>query len=77
MGESLLSVGLDVGTTTTQLIFSRLQVENRAGLFHVPRMAITGREILYRGPVMETPLLSGERIYRLPKRFQIDRFLFL
>ena len=52
----LLSVGLDVGTTTTQLIVSELQVENRATGFAVPRMEITGRQIRYRGPVHMTPL---------------------
>ena len=61
MGE-LLSVGLDVGTTTTQLIVSRLQVENRAGAFAVPEMAITDREILYRSPVRFTPLKSEQLV---------------
>ena len=62
MSDKLLSLGLDVGTTTTQLILSRLSVENRAGAFSVPDMAITGREILYRSPVFFTPLLEGELI---------------
>ena len=30
MGEQLLSVGIDIGTSTTQLILSRLTLENRA-----------------------------------------------
>ncbi len=38
MAEQLCSVGLDVGTTTTQLIVSRLTVENRASAFTVPEM---------------------------------------
>ena len=29
MREELLSVGIDIGTSTTQLIFSKLIVENR------------------------------------------------
>ncbi len=62
MSESLCSVGLDVGTTTTQLIVSRLQVENQAGAFAVPQMAITGREILYQSPVHFTPLKSGKLV---------------
>ena len=36
MGETLHSVGIDVGTSTTQLIFSRLTVENRACLCRSP-----------------------------------------
>lgn len=58
MPESLLSVGLDVGTTSTQLIVSRLQIENRAGGFSVPEMDITSREIIYKGQVHFTPLLD-------------------
>ena len=62
MGESLLSLGLDVGTTTSQLILSRLRIENRAGAFSVPEMAVTERTICYRSPVRLTPLRSGELV---------------
>ena len=62
MSERLCSVGLDVGTTTTQLIVSQLQVENRASSFAVPEMEITGREVLYRGPVQFTPLLDDAHV---------------
>ncbi len=58
----LLSVGLDVGTTTTQLIVSRLTVENRASSFAVPELQIARREILYKSPIHFTPLLGGERV---------------
>ena len=62
MSESLLSVGLDVGTTSTQLIFSRLRIENKAGSFAVPELQISDREILYESPVHFTPLLHGELV---------------
>ncbi len=62
MAEQLLSVGLDVGTTTVQLIVSRLQIENRASAFSVPDMEIAGREILYRSPIHFTPLLHGDLV---------------
>ena len=73
VGESLLSVGLDVGTTTTQLIVSRLTVENRASSFTVPEMEIAQRQILYQSPVQFTPLLGhdlvdGEGIRRILER---------
>ena len=58
MGKTLLSVGLDVGTTSTQMILSKLTAENRASSFAVPKMEITDREILYRSPVYFTPLVS-------------------
>lgn len=60
--RSLLSVGLDVGTTSTQMIVSKLLVENRASSFSVPRMEIGSREILYKSPVHFTPLLGINRI---------------
>ena len=62
MTEHLLSVGIDLGTSTTQVILSRLRVENQANPFSVPRMAITDREILYRSPIHFTPLLDGRTI---------------
>jgi len=58
----LLSVGLDVGTTTTQLIISELAVENRANAFSVPEMVIGERKLLYQSPVTFTPLLSGDLV---------------
>ncbi len=62
MAERLCSVGLDVGTTSTQLIFSELLVENRAGSFSVPEMEISSREIRYRGRVHFTPLLDESHV---------------
>ena len=62
MGEKLLSLGLDVGTTSTQMVFSELEIENRAGSFSVPQMQITGRRIRYRGGIHFTPLISGELV---------------
>ena len=62
MGEKLLSVGLDVGTTSTQMVVSRLTVENKASAFSVPEMEIRQRELLYQSPVYFTPLLEGNRM---------------
>ena len=58
----LLSVGLDVGTTSTQMVVSRLEVSNRASAFAVPELAIGKREILYESPVYFTPLLEEKRM---------------
>ena len=73
MGERLISLGLDVGTTSTQMIFSELAVENRAGSFSVPEMAITERKIRYRSPVHFTPLLGQERVDAAALREIVDR----
>ena len=62
MKEQLLSVGIDLGTSTTQLIFSRLTVENMASSYTVPRMVITQKEIRYRSDTHLTPLLDKSTI---------------
>ncbi len=66
MAEKRLSVGIDVGTTSTQLVVSELTAENRAPGFAVPKMEITERKILYRSPVHFTPLV-GENLVDGPK----------
>ena len=58
----MLSVGLDVGTTTTQLVVSRLQVENKSAGFAVPEMEITEREIIYQSKVHFTPFVEGKLV---------------
>lgn len=62
MDKNLLSVGLDVGTTTTQMILSRLAVENKGSAFSVPELAITQRHILYKSPIHFTPLSGKDRV---------------
>lgn len=62
MSEILCSVGLDVGTTTTQLVVSELVVENQANGFSVPEMTISSRKIRYKSPVYTTPLLREELV---------------
>jgi ethanolamine utilization protein EutA len=61
MRQELISVGIDVGTSTTHVIFSRLVMADSGG-FSVPRADIVSREILYRGEIRETPLVSPEEI---------------
>lgn len=62
MSDRLLSVGLDVGTTTTQMILSAITVQNRASGFAVPEMTITEREVLYKSPVHFTPLKGSSLV---------------
>lgn len=58
MQETILSVGIDIGTSTTQLIFSRLTIENLASNYTVPRISIVNKEVIYRSGIHFTPLLS-------------------
>ena len=62
MAEKLLSVGLDVGTTSSQMVLSELGIENRAGSFSVPEMEISHRKILYKSAIHFTPLIQGELV---------------
>lgn len=73
MGKALLSVGLDVGTTSTQMILSRLTAENRASGFAVPKLEITEREILYRSPVHFTPLRGQDLVDGKALRMLIEQ----
>ncbi|HEY4468674.1 MAG TPA: ethanolamine ammonia-lyase reactivating factor EutA [Klebsiella sp.] len=54
--RQLLSVGIDIGTTTTQVIFSRLELVNRATVSQVPRYEFIKREISWQSPVFFTPV---------------------
>lgn len=62
MQEIVHSVGIDIGTSTTQLVFSRLVVENLAGSYAVPRVCIVEKEVIYRSDIYFTPLLSATEI---------------
>lgn len=50
------SVGIDIGTTTTQVIFSELELVNRAPASQVPHYEFTRRDIVYVSPVVFTPI---------------------
>lgn len=54
--RQLLSVGIDIGTTTTQVIFSRLELVNRAAVSRVPRYEFIKRDISWQSPVFFTPV---------------------
>lgn len=60
--KRLYSVGIDVGTTTTQVIFSALEVTNRAPVNQVPRYEFSRREILYQSPVIFTPFAQDRGV---------------
>ncbi|PIC68237.1 ethanolamine utilization protein [Sporosarcina sp. P21c] len=60
--ETIISAGIDIGTSTTKLIISRFSLRNVAGATHVPRIEITDKEILYKSPVFRTPLQDAVTI---------------
>ena len=56
------SVGIDIGTTTSQVIFSRLTLINRASVSQVPHYEFSRREITYLSPVVFTPFDGEGRV---------------
>ncbi len=60
--RTLLSVGIDVGTTTTQFVFSRLVLEDTSRPGQIPRIGITAREVLYQSPIVFTPLADHDTV---------------
>ncbi|MDZ4832496.1 MAG: ethanolamine ammonia-lyase reactivating factor EutA [Candidatus Melainabacteria bacterium] len=54
--NSLTSVGIDIGTTSCHLVFSRLSLVNEASATQIPRLVIGERSVLYQSPIFFTPL---------------------
>ena len=73
MKKDILSVGIDIGTTTTSMIVSRLGISNTAASYRVPEVSITAKDIIYRSPLYLTPqqdrnLLDGEAIRQIVEK---------
>lgn len=60
--KQILSVGIDIGTSTTQVIFSQISMENTSGYFTVPKISIVGKDIVYKGDIHRTPLRTSSLI---------------
>ncbi|MGH2521973.1 MAG: ethanolamine ammonia-lyase reactivating factor EutA, partial [Anaerolineales bacterium] len=60
--RSMLSVGIDVGTTTTQLVFSRLTLTDTARPGQIPRIGVTEKTPIYQSPIAFTPLKDRDTI---------------
>lgn len=60
--EEILSAGIDIGTSTTQLVFSRMLLQNTGGFGKIPQIKVISKEVIYRSQVYFTPLFSREEI---------------
>lgn len=73
MKTALLSVGIDIGTTTTHMVVSRLTLENQASATRIPELTIKERQIVYQSEVYLTPLkdqaIDGVGVARLLEKF--------
>lgn len=71
--DSIISVGIDIGTTTTSLIISELFFRNTAVSYMIPKVDITNKKIIYRSNIYETPIidsnhLDGKKIRKIVAR---------
>ena len=57
----LVTVGLDIGSTTSHAMFARLRLQRLADSLS-SRYVVVEREILHRSPVVLTPYASGDTI---------------
>lgn len=62
MKEEIISVGIDIGTSTTQLVFTRITLENISSGARVPQIKIIDKTIFYRSKIYFTPLISSTEI---------------
>ena len=72
MNERLYSAGIDVGTTTTQVIFSCIKIQNLSSSFGIPNVQITEKKIIHKSPVYMTPLDCDDKIDTLAVMKIID-----
>lgn len=56
--DTFYSVGIDIGTSTTQVIFSQITIENTSSSFNAPKINITNKKIVYKSDIYNTPLIS-------------------
>ena len=71
--EIIKSVGIDIGTSTTQLIFSEMKIKDVTGFGKIPQTKITEKRIVYRSNIYFTPLIEREyidakRVYEIIKK---------
>jgi len=69
---TLHSVGMDIGSSGTQVVFSRLHLR-RIGEELTSRYLVVRRETVYRSPVALTPYTSAEQIDAVALGSVIDR----
>jgi len=72
--QQITSVGIDIGTTTTQLVISRLTIKNTSPGAVIPKMEITDKEIVYRSNIHFTPINEHQLIdaYRVKEIIETE-----
>lgn len=58
----MMSIGLDIGTSTTKLIVSKLLIANQQNQFTLPGCQIIDRRVTYASSIYTTPMLNEVEI---------------
>ena len=53
MKEEIISVGIDIGTSTTQIVFTKIILENISSGARVPQIQIIDKKIIYRSEIFK------------------------
>ncbi|MCJ7622256.1 MAG: ethanolamine ammonia-lyase reactivating factor EutA [Anaerolineaceae bacterium] len=62
VAREMLSVGIDIGTTTTQVVFSLLSLVDISRAGQISRIEIQDRKVVYQSEIVFTPLIDPETI---------------
>ena len=62
MVDIIYSVGIDLGTSTTQMVISKITMKNLAAAFSIPRIEIIDKEVMFRSEIIFTPLTTQNLI---------------
>lgn len=60
--NEIYSIGVDIGTSTTEVIVSRLKIKNILSSSLIKETVIEDKEIVYKSPIVFTPLLDEATI---------------
>jgi len=60
--NEIYSIGVDIGTSTTEVIISKLKIKNVLSTSLVEETIIEDKEIIYKSPIVFTPLLDDVTI---------------
>jgi len=58
----LISAGIDIGTTTTQLVISELKLKNKGSSSRIAGTELVDKKIIYESYIYPTPILDHKSI---------------
>lgn len=62
MEKNIYSMGIDIGTATTQIIFSEIKLEDKSDLEYTSKFEITEKNVIYKSDIYLTPFANDNNI---------------